>query len=108
MGSGAAGTYSNTAPVWVAVAVAAFVPPTAGLIRLVVQNQYLAGATSDVIAAPSNTYVGPQGASPPPLRTTNAAGTTLQIDLILEGANVYWASGGAGGALQCLGWEDNL
>lgn len=107
MAAGTAGTYSATAPVWVAVPIGTFVPPTSISIRFWLLGVRGGGAASNMIAAPNNSYAGPSNASgnAPPAWSL---GGMMICDFILESTNIYWASSAAGGAVLCQGWEDNL
>ncbi len=104
--SGASG--SPTAPTWTAFPVAAYTPPTASAIKLVLGG---AGTNSGAMAAPNNAYGAyTSTTNPPPLVWSNDAnGQNACIPGVfnLESANIYYASGG-GYVLACLGWEDNL
>lgn len=113
MGNGVAGTYSATTPMWAALAVSAFVPSTAGEIILVLASVWEAGATSNIIVAPNNSYGGSNHASGniPPLGLVlvgSGGNQLLQGSVVLESTNIYWASSAAGGAVSCLGWIDNI
>lgn len=111
MASGVAGTYSLAGtPTWVAVAAGQFVPPTASAIFIVITQTYNNLGAADVQVAPNNTiYTGPRTTKPPPYSSiTGTAAPVVTLGLELETSNLYWASSGAGGAIQCLGWEDNL
>lgn len=106
MASGSVG--SVVTPTWSAIAVGAFSPPTAVSIKIVATAQ--TGSTQ-VIVAPNSSYTGRAGASPAPVLLTFQTGgsqDTVTADLVLESANIYWASSGAANQVQCLGWEDSL
>lgn len=107
MGFGIAGNVAT--PTWVAIAVAAFVPPTAASIKVLAGIQT---ASTSIIAAPNNSYGGrTDQTNPPPIALYVTVSNILVesvTELFLESSNIYWASGGATGALAALGWEDNL
>lgn len=103
MASGTAGSVGT--PTYVAVAVGTFVPPTAGKIKLLVQAQ----SSNSTIISPNNATGTAQGTANPPFMSLVEASAAFQsapCEMILENTNVYWAS--SGGALYCIGWEDNL
>lgn len=111
MSSGIQGTVGTTgATTWVAVPVAAFVPATAVGIKLVLGTSYNNSTNASVQAAPNNSYSGTLTTNPAPLQSVLANSTTLMSpdSFIIESANVYFASSAAGGALMCVGWEDNI
>ncbi|HEY6020583.1 MAG TPA: hypothetical protein VIY48_12040, partial [Candidatus Paceibacterota bacterium] len=96
---------SVTVPTWVAASVSSSVPTTAGSIRLVCHSN---GNTT--IVAPNNSYgAAASGTNPPPM-VSSATGAVVNstANITLESTNVYYASDTTGGALACLGWEDNL
>jgi hypothetical protein len=108
---------------WQAVAVASFVPPTAGRVKVVLQVSITSASNTTRFSAvaPSNTYATAAGTSPfPPcsnaFATASASAVTQSVsmscDMVLESTNVY--VGGSGAATinvenaSVLGWEDNL
>jgi hypothetical protein len=108
MASGVAG--STSTPTWVAVAVAAFVPPTASAIT-VFANVGVASDNSQVIVAPNNSYGGFNSTTnPPPMSYTTGSSISGSAGgyLLLESTNIYWANNFSDLSLRCLGWEDNL
>lgn len=108
MASGALGNVST--PTWSAVAVGAFVPPTAGVICVAALN----GAAGVVVMAAPNTSFGGSASvtsNPPPLlsaATANSGTYYCPADMILEGANIYYAANAAACYLYCFGYEDNI
>jgi hypothetical protein len=99
MASGSAGDAS--APTYVAIALASYVPQTATRIRGVAIST--AGL---MIVAPNSAY----GAfnsltNPPPIAMHPYYTIGEQFDLLLESSNIYWAGGGT---VACLGWVDNV
>ncbi len=110
MSSGVQGTVGLTgATTWVAVGVSSFAPPTASAVCLMLNNYYNNGANGYVQAAPNNSYAGWASTNQPPMQIGLPANqiATYASTIMLESANVYFASGASGGALICLGWEDN-
>lgn len=106
MASGTAG--SVVTPTWAAIAVAAFVPPTATAIRIVASAQ---SGTTQAVVSPNQSFTGRAGASPAPVMLTFQTGgsqDTVAADLVLESGNIYWASSGANNMVQCFGWEDSF
>lgn len=99
---------SLTAPTWVAIAVANFVPSTASRI-VVVPRQ--AAASAAVAIAPNNSYGTYNSTSnPPPYAFLSTGGLAIvgnPYDTELESTNIYWANT-AVFDLYCVGWEDNL
>lgn len=104
MASGSAGAPGT--PTFVAVAVGAFVPPTAG--RIAVVGGTGANASGIFVAAPSNAYGAQNGSNPPPLSSISSSGSVVAGDMVLESTNIYWASSTSTAVLNCSGWEDNL
>lgn len=102
---------SITTPTWTPVAVGGFVPPTAAKIRVALWNN--PGTSQGSMVAPNPSYGAyTSTTNPPPLMYILTGGgdipvITLFADMVLESANIYYASGG-GGLLQASGWEDNL
>lgn len=112
MAIGAAGNVNN--PGWVAVqvrngstATTQYVPPTARSIRIA----YRVAGESSVLVAPNPNYTG--GSQPPIVVFWGASGSisiTGNTEMVLEGSNIYWASGGtvpSQNALYALGWTDS-
>lgn len=109
--SGTQGTVGTVgATTWVAASVANYVPTTASEIRLTLVTQYNGGVNGSAQAAPNNSYSGMFTANPAPMQQNVSNGNSaVSPDVfLLESTNVYFASGNTGGALLCLGWEDNL
>ena len=106
MASGAVGNVS--APTWVSVSVATFVPPTS--CRITVSGA-VQTAASQLMIAPNNSYGAFNSTTnPPPLNAISPTGTVANTygPLLLESSNIFWASTGAANLLICHGWEDNL
>jgi hypothetical protein len=103
MANGIAG--STTVPTWVAVAVAAFVPPTATKISIYAGS---AGGSAQVIAAPNNQYGSITSSTNQPPISINAPATSIPATWLLEGTNIYFAGSASGANLECTGWEDNI
>lgn len=102
MASGSAGSDSGT---YVAVPVAAYAPSTAILITL---SAFSNNSATGV--APNNNY-GAFGSAtnPPPVQiTVGTQPASMQADLLLESANIYWFSSTSAGALYGVGYEDAL
>lgn len=108
MANGVAGTASTTAPVFAAIAVGLFVPPTASDIRIVVTNQYGASGGVSVGVAPNASYAGVASTNPGLfyIGVGIALAGSEQITFLLESTNIYWFSGGTGGGVNCMGWSD--
>lgn len=96
---------STTVPTWVALAWAAFAPPTATDLKVM-----LAGVGAVAIAAPNNAFGSDTSTSnPPPCQSSvSAAYVKSQCDITLESSNIYWASSGGSQGLYAIGWTDLL
>jgi hypothetical protein len=99
---------SPTVPTLPPIAIAGFVPLTAGRIALSI---LFGGSNVAFIVAPNNNYGGLASSSsytPGAFQINSAASANIQmtIDLVLESAFVYYAASDSGGVLSCLGWED--
>lgn len=112
--NGIVGTYSTTSPTLTSTSVSTYVPSTASSIHLAAYNNWKAGTASNVLAAPNTAWGGanngPRGSAGNvyPLRLDNAAEVSVDAWLQLEALSVGIAMDAAGGAVACLGWEDNL
>ena len=111
MANGAAGTYSITAPTWAAISTVNFVPPTAAQITVVITPKWKNASGIQMQVAPNNSYsgIGDANGNIPPF--DNNSGSSIfnaALSMILESTNIYWTSGGVGGAISCFGWEDNI
>jgi hypothetical protein len=97
---------SATTPTWVGVAVASFVPTTAAKIGVMMVGAL--GINNQVGCAPNNSYGAVNTNNSPPIAIYNTSSTQSNQsgDIVLESANIYWASSSA--PLICTGWEDNL
>lgn len=107
MASGVAGNTST--PVYAAVSVSSFAPPTSAKIHTTV-TQTTSGASAS--CAPNDAYGNYFSTDRPPANTStyNSTGVIQAVsgDMALESSSIYWTSSGAGGRLLCRGWEDNL
>jgi len=107
MASGVQG--SPTAPTWVAVSLASYVPPSATKIDVVIAMGAVSNAAG--MAAPNAAYGAYESTTnPPPL--VNAIGTSggasvIEGALVIEGASIYVASNSTI-AFAVRGWEDNI
>lgn len=111
--SGNKGGYSNTSPTWTTASVSSVIPTTASAAIILATNTYNNLNEADIMLAPNNSYLGPDSLKPPlfhnNIATINVQGRFSSIvSVLLESANVYWASDGPGAALLAYGWEDNL
>lgn len=102
IGTGSAG--DPTVPTWVALAVGAFVPATASIIKV-------SAASSDniVIAAPNNAYGAYNSlTNPVPIGINGSGGAAIKGNglIEMESSSIYWASGSANGRLGVVGWTD--
>lgn len=108
MASGALGTWSVTAPTWVAVPVGGVVPVTASVIHINSTNVYNSAVVALIMVAPSSAYQGYQSANPPAVFLGGANGGNLTQAIMLESSNIYAVSSGTAVGVQAYGWEDNL
>ncbi|WP_443115491.1 hypothetical protein [Herbaspirillum seropedicae] len=101
MSSGIVATPGSTTS---AVSVSNFVPPTAGVITVLLTAQ---GNNATMLAFPSSATVGYADAQ---LCTTASSGGIGNVmgDIVLESSNIYYAANAAACLLKCVGWEDNL
>lgn len=99
---------SGSAALWTAVAVAAFVPATASLLKGSLYNATPGNNTGGAVA-PNNAYVAIANA---PISFINSTGTTfgslmLQFEMEIESANIYYTStSGSASTLFARGWRD--
>jgi len=107
MASGIAG--STAVPTWVSVALATFIPTSTASRVVGTLNQV--STSNQAMVAPNNSYGAFNSTTnPPPVSVSTSSGNNggnVQLDFVVESANVYWASSATGGILQCVGWEDN-
>lgn len=111
MASGSAG--SVTVPTWVAVPWANFVPATATTLLLSAVSQSTNNFT--VMLAPNNAYGASTSTTNPPMMKTGGTqaapattGAIIAGDMVLESANIFWASDDANARVLCRGWLDGL
>lgn len=107
LANGTKGSHSDVTPTYTTQSVSSWVPPTAGVINLVVGAAYNNGASSDAIAAPNNGYSGVRSTNPPPFAAASND-VVVRGDMILESTNIYIAGSGAGSGWWCAGYTDNL
>lgn len=104
MGYGNAG--NTDTPTWVAIAVGAFIPPTATHIILTAWT-----SISGAIGVAPNANYGAQGSAtnkPPVLGTIQHFGSQ-PYSMMLESSSIYWYSGNSGdGGVSCTGWIDDI
>lgn len=99
MASGTAGTFNTS---YASVAVANFVPSTAGVIHgLIViggggANTNGAGVSPNAIPAAAVQH------------SPNSTLASHYFSFVLESANIYWSSGSASNRVDCYGWDDNI
>lgn len=108
MANGTAGNSST--PTYASISVSNFVPTTASKIRVVGVNQYTGSNGAAVGITPNSSYNN-IATTNPPLWFVNggtAIAGALAFEMLLESTNIYWFSSGAGGAVNALGWEDNI
>ena len=109
MSNGVVGTWSTTAPTYVAISTSNFIPTTAASLRLLATANYNGLTGSSYEIAPNSSYSGPFTTNPPPISNATGPSQVTQIfDFAPESSNLYAASSAAGFGLFCFGWEDNL
>lgn len=93
-----------TVPTWVSVAVGAFVPPTAGVLR----GAFSCSGAANAEVAPNNAYgVYNSASNPPPVAINGNFSPSAEIfEFTLESTNIYWAASAADAYIWCRGWED--
>jgi hypothetical protein len=99
--------FGSTSGAWTAIAWAAYAPPTARAIALSV----LRSGNGAVLAAPNNSYAtGYSATNAAPIIVQANSGTTTAWagSILLESADIYWASSDSTDAVFAFGWEDNL
>ena len=104
MSNGAQGTAPTT---WAAVAIGAFVPPTATKIKITL----IPGSTTATVnAAPSNLYTTTNGSAnqAPFCLVVGTSSGSLTGVLVLESTNIYVIATVAGSLVVCAGWEENI
>lgn len=116
--SGVTGTYSVTSPTLSAVSVATVVPTTAVRITLGLNENWKGGATSAIQVAPNTAWGGTNNGQSGsagnvwfvamPILGSPGNYNWPSITMLLEATTIAVAMDGAGGAISCLGWEDNL
>lgn len=118
--AGVAGTWSATSPTLATASITGVVPATASKIRIIATTAYAGAGTAALLVAPSTSYGGtnngPSGSNgmlwPISLNAadgaTAAAAQTAMAEFLLETTTIAWAADRSGGAIACMGWEDNL
>lgn len=100
-------------PIWAAVSVDPFIPPTSSVIDLLVWS-FGAGVT--YMLADTNSFGVYNSTSNPPPVVSNASSSAGSVDfwrsssrlMVTQGRNIYCASNGADFNIRCLGCEDTL
>lgn len=89
---------------------AGFVPSTASEVLLVASNNWAGNAIAGISVAPNTSYSGQGTSNIPPLTLSTVAGAnqTQQVEMTLESDNIAYAGAGAGSAVVCQGWVDNI
>lgn len=100
IGSGVAG--SITVPTWAAIGLTSFICPLATKIILSANSAEV--GTGAVIAAPNNAYGAYNSTTNPPVLSARNYGIA-QCEMLVESANIYWASDSANKGLFCLGFK---
>jgi len=116
IGSGITGTFSITSPTLVAASITSVVPTTASRIHVGASNVWKSAGAGSVLVAPNQSYSGanngPGGSVGMVFPIHVLAGSVVNSGssawMTLETTTISWAAGGAGGAIACLGWEDNI
>lgn len=119
LANGVTGTWSATSPTLSAVSVTSVVPTTAMRIMLVASGNWKGGTTANIQVAPNTAWGGANngpsgsGGNTYPINITTALGSpnnmTFSLSpILLEGTTIGVAMDAAGGAVGCIGWEDNI
>lgn len=98
--SGSAG--NPVFPGWVAFTIIGLIPSTAPIITLALHS----GDDSRTGCAPNNSYNG--SSTNTRISSQSQDNTGQQFDMLLESTNVYYASQGGLGGLECVGWIDDI
>jgi len=117
--SATAGTYSTTAPTLATVTIkgtaSCVCPPTASKINVSATTSWEGSAASGVLVAPNASWGGanngPEGSNGnlyPIWMVSGVAASSSAWITIEANSLVAWASAAAGGAIGCIGWQDNL
>jgi hypothetical protein len=115
--NGVAGTYSSTSPTLASVTVAGngkWVPSTASRININAITHWKNGALSNVLVAPSTAWggsnMGPLGSAGQvyPYFGDGTINASASFWMLLESSAIGWAADSTGGAISCMGWEDNI
>lgn len=106
IGSGTSGNVAT--PTWTSVGTGNFVPTTAT--NIVVHISATTGA-SIVQVAPNNGYGAYNSTTNPPytaigLTSSGNSTNAILVDMLLESANIFWASNTANGLFMASGWTD--
>ena len=106
--SGVAGDVS--APTWVAVPMAALIPPTA--VRVIPTLSLPLATSAAVMVAPNTSYGAYNSAANPPPVGVSGGGSIIpssaQGIILVESGNIYWAANSPSARLYIGGWEDSL
>jgi len=102
--SGSGGTFNTTTFTGVSTAWSTVAPSTAAALWLVLTSQ---GSAQSVGVAPNANFTGYNGTNPPPITQQNT-NSVIGGSILLETANIFYASSSASGLALTLGWEDNL
>lgn len=106
---GTVGTYSETAPTYSAISVSNFVPTTATEITVIACSNYNNDTLAAVQVAPTTSYAGHASTKPPPFDNKNGTSAgSHDVTMLLEASTIAVTCNSGGGAIQCLGWEDNI
>ena len=117
LANGTAGSGTLASPNLAAVSLTGKVPATASAVIVASTNTYAGNTITNVLVAPNSSWGGsnngPTGSNGnvwPLYVSANVSGSGLIVGcgLLLESTSIYWFSGGAGGAISCLGWDDAI
>lgn len=90
----------------VAVPIAGSVPPTAGVIDVLINP---GGPSGGALASATPGYRGVYTSSAPPGSSWGASGVaSIQAGLVINGANIYVIAQYVTSAIRCMGWTDSL
>ena len=104
--SGSAGTINLTTFTGVSTSTATTIPTTASIGKFLISSN---ASSMQLGLGPNANFAGPQSVTPVPIYQFFTTGESpVMGELMLESANVFYASGGASGLVQVVGWTDNI
>lgn len=103
---------SGSKSAWTSITLSNFVPTTASAIHVSLANRYNAGSYSNVVVAPNSNYgTSISTGTNQPYGFGDAGdifSAAINFWLGIETTSIQWGSDASGGAISCIGWEDNI